>query len=69
MARKILSWLLFLVGSWMLISPQALTGLSQLKWMYASSFPGEILVGIVVLVIAYYLFNFSEPEEVRIRKH
>ncbi|MFZ5648159.1 MAG: hypothetical protein ACOY30_11135 [Bacillota bacterium] len=55
--RKVLGWILFAIGSWMLISPQALLGLKQLKWMYDYAFPGEVLIGVVVMCAAYYLLD------------
>lgn len=60
--RRILGIILALIGSWMLVSPQALTGLSELKWMYKYAFPGEILVGIVVISVAFYLIGFKAPK-------
>lgn len=57
--RKILGWILLLAGSWMLVSPQALLGLKELKWMYNYAFPGEVLLGILVVSIAYYLIDFK----------
>jgi ABC-type antimicrobial peptide transport system permease subunit len=62
--RKFLGFTLFLAGSWLLVSPQSLTGLAQLKWMYKYAFPGEVLIGIVVVVIAYYLLNFKPNKKV-----
>jgi len=52
---KMLGAVLTAVGFWMLVSPQSLTGLAQLKWMYRYAFPGEVLLGIVILGFAYYL--------------
>jgi hypothetical protein len=49
------------VGSWMLVSPQSLTGLKQLKWMYSYAFPGEVLVGIVILSLAYHFLALKPP--------
>jgi len=46
----------------MLVSPQALTGLAELKWMYKYAFSGEILVGIVVIAVGFYLIGFSAPK-------
>ena len=60
--RRILGIILALVGSWMLVSPQALTGLAELKWMYKYAFSGEILVGIVVIAVGFYLIGFSAPK-------
>lgn len=57
--RKVLGWILLLAGSWMLISPQALLGLPQLKWMSNYAFPAEVLLGILVVSISYYLIDFK----------
>ena len=60
--RRILGIILALAGSWMLVSPQALTGLAQLKWMYKYAFPGEVLIGIVVIACGFYLIDFKPPK-------
>ncbi|MGA7579422.1 MAG: hypothetical protein ACLQUW_05185 [Desulfobaccales bacterium] len=59
---KILGWLLFAVGAWMMISPQAILGLNQLKWMAHYAFSGEMLVGVVVMMAAYYLIDLKPSE-------
>ncbi len=59
---KILGWLLFVAGAWMMISPQAILGLGQLKWMAHYSFSGEMLVAIVFLMAAYYLIGLKPSE-------
>ncbi len=56
---KIVGWILFAIGAWMMISPQALLGLKQLKWMAHYAFPGEMLLGIAVLMAAYYLIGLK----------
>lgn len=55
--KKCLGCLLGLAGSWMLVSPQALTGLKQLRWMHEYAFPGEVLAGMLLLGLAYYLLD------------
>jgi hypothetical protein len=63
--RRVAGWLLFLVGSWMMISPQAVLGLNELKWMAQYAFPGEVLVGAVVMTGAYLLIAFNvDPERI-----
>ena len=57
--RKIIGWILLLVGAWMLISPQALLGVKELKWMYKYAFPGEVLLGMLVLMGAYYCLELK----------
>ena len=65
--RKLAGWILFAVGAWMLVSPQALIGLKQLQWMHKYSFSGEVLVGIVVLSVAYFLLDFKDSASSRSR--
>lgn len=57
--RRLTGWILFAAGAWMLISPQALLGLKELKWLYNYAFPGEALAGVLVLSAAYYLLDFK----------
>jgi hypothetical protein len=52
---------LLAAGMWGLISPQAELGLPMLRWMSKYTFPGEVLIGICALGLAYYLFG-SERE-------
>lgn len=56
--NKPLGYALLAAGSWMLLSPQSLTGLKYLKWMHDYAFPGEVLLGIAVLCAAYYCLAF-----------
>ncbi len=57
--RKLIGWILFAAGAWMLVAPQALTGLAPLQWMYRYSFTGEALAGIAALGAAYYLLDLK----------
>ena len=57
--RKLLGWIILLAGIWMFISPQALVGLDQFRWMHAYAFKGEILVAIVAVSVASYLLDFQ----------
>ena len=57
--RKLLGWILFLAASWMLVAPQAVLGLAELKWMSRHAFSGEVLLAIPVMAIAYYLLDFK----------
>jgi hypothetical protein len=57
--RKFLGWVLFLAASWMLVSPQAVLGLQELKWMAKYAFSGEVLLAIPVMAIAYFLLDFK----------
>lgn len=63
--RRLFGFLVALVGSWMLISPQALLGLKQLKWMYKYAFAGEVLIGIVVIGIAYNFLDLKPKKEIK----
>jgi Na+/H+-dicarboxylate symporter len=47
-AWTMIGWILLLAGGWMIVSPQSLLGLDQLKWMYRYAFPGEVLLGAVL---------------------
>ena len=60
--RRILGIIVALVGSWMLVSPQALLGLKELKWMYKYAFSGEVLVGIPIIAVGFYLIGFAAPK-------
>ena len=55
--RRLAGWVLMAVGTWMLVSPQAVLGLNQLKWMYNYSFPGEVVLGVLVLSASLYLHS------------
>ncbi len=55
--KKALGWTALLLGSLAFISPQANLGLAELKWLARGSFPGEILLGVVLLGIAYLLIG------------
>ena len=60
--KRIIGIALVFVGSWMLVSPQALTGLVYLKWMHKYAFAGEVLLGIIILCLAYYCIDFKRQE-------
>ena len=42
-------------SAWMIVSPQSLLGLDQLKWMYRYAFPGEVVLGALVMTLSLYL--------------
>lgn len=68
--RKIFGWIIFLAGSWMMVSPQALLGLKQLKWMYNYAFPGEVLLGVLVTCVGLYLLDIKlNSEDVKTGGH
>jgi Na+/H+-dicarboxylate symporter len=54
---KIFAWAVLLLGTWMLVSPQAHLGLNQLKWMHDYAFPGEVPLGILLWSVSLYLLG------------
>jgi Na+/H+-dicarboxylate symporter len=52
---RLIGWILMAMGTWMIVSPQALLGLNQLKWMYKYAFPGEVVLGALVMTVSLYL--------------
>jgi Na+/H+-dicarboxylate symporter len=48
-------WILLAFGTWMIVSPQALLGIDQLKWLHKSAFQGEVLMGALVLSVSLKL--------------
>ena len=59
--RKLIGSTAFLAGAWMLVSPQALIGLKELRWMHRYAFTGEVLLAIPVMALAYYLLDLKPP--------
>jgi hypothetical protein len=41
----------------MIVSPQALLGLDQLKWMSNYAFPGEVLLGALAITVSLQLLT------------
>ena len=56
-SRQLAGWVLMALGAWMLVSPQAMMGLEQLKWMHNYAFRGEVWLGVLVLAASLYLLN------------
>jgi Na+/H+-dicarboxylate symporter len=54
---RLIGWLLMAFGAWMMVSPQALLGLDQLKWMHKYAFPGEVLLGALVMTVSLHLLT------------
>ena len=52
--RKLLGWIIMIPALWMLVSPQALLGLNQLRWMYKFAFPAEAVLGTLLLSCSLY---------------
>jgi hypothetical protein len=48
---RVLSTVLCGVGFWMMVAPQSRIGLPALRWMAATTFPGEALVGAFLLLV------------------
>lgn len=57
MIRKIFGGALLLAGLWGLVIPQANLGLPALRWLHRYAFPGETLIGVVLLGVAYLLLG------------
>jgi hypothetical protein len=55
--RKIAGFILLALGAWALIAPQANLGLPELRWLSRHTFPGEVLAGIVLFGLGYYLLG------------
>jgi Na+/H+-dicarboxylate symporter len=49
---RLIGWILLALGGWMIVSPQALLGLDKLKWMYQYAFPGEVVLGALVMTVS-----------------
>ena len=54
---KLVGWILMAMGAWMIVSPQAVLGLDQLKWMYKYAFPGEVLLGALLFTVSLQLLT------------
>ncbi|HEV2521992.1 MAG TPA: cation:dicarboxylase symporter family transporter [Candidatus Acidoferrales bacterium] len=82
--RLATGWILMALAAWMLVSPQALLGLDQLKWIHNYAFPGEAVLGALVMTISLYVLtpegrldvmgqavkeNLPEPEPSRTTTH
>jgi Na+/H+-dicarboxylate symporter len=52
---RLVGWALMAFSAWMIVSPQSLLGLDQLKWMYRYAFPGEVVLGALVMTLSLYL--------------
>lgn len=55
--KKAFGIALLLPGAWALIAPQSDLGLTELRWISRFAFPGEALVGVVLLAAAYFLLG------------
>jgi Na+/H+-dicarboxylate symporter len=54
---RLAAWILMAAGAWMIVSPQAVLGLDQLKWMYKNAFPGEVLLGALLMTVSLQLLT------------
>ena len=61
MMRKMLGWVLLLLGAWCMISAQTQIGLKELQWMARYAFPAEALLGCVLLSAAFWAFHWERP--------
>ena len=53
---RVLGIIAFAAGLWMVVAPQARMGLPALRWMSTSVFPGEALVGAIVLLAGLWMW-------------
>jgi transcriptional regulator GlxA family with amidase domain len=51
-AVRVLAAGLLVLGFWMIVAPQARSGLPALQWLAQSAFRGEALIGTAVLLVA-----------------
>lgn len=51
---RLIGWILLALSVWMIVSPQALLGLDQLKWMSHYAFPGEVILGALAMALSLY---------------
>jgi hypothetical protein len=59
---KVLGYLILLIGIWMMVSPQAVIGLQELKWMANYAFPGEAILGAMVAASSFLLIRPSKSK-------
>ena len=59
--RKLAGILFLLLGIFALIAPQAILGLTELRWLSRFAFPGEALLGAVLVGLAYLLLGRVPP--------
>jgi hypothetical protein len=57
---RVIGWILMAIGAWMIVSPQTLLGLDQMKWMHNYTFPGEVVLGALVITLSLYLLTPAE---------
>jgi hypothetical protein len=55
--KRIAGFALLVLGAWALIAPQANLGLPELRWLARHTFPGEVIAGIVLFGLGYYLLG------------
>jgi hypothetical protein len=61
--RRLVGIVLLFVGGWFLVAPQANLGLQELRWMSRCTFPGEALVGSLLLAVGYLLISANKVAE------
>jgi len=57
---RLIGWMLMALSAWMIVSPQSLLGLDQMKWMYHFAFPGEVMLGALVMTVSLHLLTPKE---------
>lgn len=58
---------MLIFGAWFLIAPQASLGLQELRWMSHHVFPGETLVGVLLITLGYLLIGYASRALSRVR--
>ena len=53
-----MAWFLFVIGLFCLVAPQTPMRLTELKFLYKTAFAGEVILGMLLMRIAYYLIRF-----------
>jgi hypothetical protein len=56
---KLVGYIIFLIGLWMMVSPQAVLGLHELRWIAEYAFPGEAFIGALVCSTSLLFFGNS----------
>ena len=59
-ASTLIGWMFIAAGAWMIVSPQALLGIDQLKWMHRYAFRGEVVLGALVTTLSLRLVTATE---------
>jgi hypothetical protein len=61
---KFLGYLVFVIGVWMMVSPQAILGLQELKWIANYAFAGEAFIGALVCSVSLLMIGKSGAKQI-----